>query len=284
MNSPTFAVEPQTAPEPEARLVAPHRLRAAAGLIDLAIIGLVIVAVPPGDHLFLFVLGVFIAYHTVLIWLMQQTVGKGLFGLRVERSGKKPKFVWALARASLGYCAVDLFGVGILAALFNHDHRCFHDYVFGTRVFFQGPEKVKIRVLLNRLIEFAKKQNAAEGAKTVAILGGLWTFLEKIGTGVRWLMDWILGLKKNVSIKAAVGVTSTKAAVVVGAVATAVTVSASYYVPPVRQFADLLLTPHVIKHPPEDWGKCTCPDKHLYIGVIYNGERWHSAGYSCPND
>jgi hypothetical protein len=78
-------------------------------LIDLGIVVLFAKPFQHKDYAWLYTLTFFIAYHTVLLGLVQQTAGKALLGLRVERLGKKPSFAWFLARTSLGYCASDLF-------------------------------------------------------------------------------------------------------------------------------------------------------------------------------
>ena len=43
--------------------------------------------------------------------------GKALLGLKVERvAGRKPGFLWAVGRVSLGYFIVDVLGAGVLAS------------------------------------------------------------------------------------------------------------------------------------------------------------------------
>jgi len=268
--------------QPEGLLVAPLGLRAAAWLIDLAIVALVAIFFPPTDHAALVVLTFFIVYHAVLIGLLQQTAGKALLGLKVERLGKTPSFLWSLARASLGYCAVDLFGIGILPAFFNRDHRCFHDYVFGSRVLLEGTEKVRFRVLLSRLAGYCERQKTAESLTTAAKLGGLWAFLGKLAHAVQWFVDHVLGATKKAAVKAGAGPLPFKMSVIAATLSTAVAASAVIYVPPVVAIFDRLLTPRVNSQPPEGWGVCECPSSHPYIGVIYKGQRWHKPGYTCP--
>jgi uncharacterized RDD family membrane protein YckC len=115
-------------------LPAPHSLRAVAWLIDFVlVIGIFSLLPQPVYYLGFFVL--LVSYHTIFIWLVQQTIGKALVGLEVKRIGeKKPGFLWALGRSSLGYFVVDVLGVGVLAAMFNPRRQCLHDYVFGSFV------------------------------------------------------------------------------------------------------------------------------------------------------
>jgi len=262
------------------RLVAPHGLRALAWLIDFVFVAVWVHVTPSIDHSAVFVLALLVAYHTVLIWLVQQTVGKALLGLRVERLAGKVGFLWALGRASVGYCAIDLMGIGIAAALFNRDHRCFHDYVFGSVVIFQGEERMTLRVLLSRLVEWTKRQQTAEKGTTVATVGLIWTFMGKLARALAQLLDWARGTAPKVQGGAAS--MSVKTAAVLSIFAAASTAAAASYVPPVRQVADWLLTPHVRTRPPDGWGICECPDAHPFIGVIYEGKRWHQGGYNCP--
>lgn len=276
------APAPATPPQPETLLVAPHGLRAAAFLIDLAIVALVAIFFPPTDHAALFILAFFIVYHTALVGLVQQTAGKALLGLKVERLGKRPSWPWSLARASLGYCAVDLFGIGILPAFFNRDHRCLHDYIFSSRVLFEGTEKIRFRVLLSRLADYCERRTTAETVTTAAKLGGFWGFLKGLAHGVQWFLDRVLGATKKVAAKTGSGPLQVKMTVVAATLSTAVAASAAIYVPPVISVVDRLLTPRVNSPPPEGWGICDCPDDHPYIGVIYKGQRWHKAGYTCP--
>src|ERR1700716_3414514 len=131
--------------------------RATAWLIDLLVVLLIVnvarVTGLPFAHRLVFV---FIAYHASLVWLTGKTVGKALFGLRVNRSSKKVGVVWALGRASLGYFVVDLFGLGLVSAFFNPQRRCLHDLAFRSDVVFEGDHKLRVKALLSRLIEFAQ--------------------------------------------------------------------------------------------------------------------------------
>jgi hypothetical protein len=67
---------------------APHRLRIAAWVVDSLIIALIILTLPQPIRLLVPLLFL-IFYHTFQIWMVQQTLGKALFALKVERIGKK---------------------------------------------------------------------------------------------------------------------------------------------------------------------------------------------------
>lgn len=282
-------LETQTAtPQEEAYFPpAPHGLRAAAWLIDYVIVMLVVAIMPQPVRYFL-PLALFIAYHTVLIWLVQQTIGKALLGLRVERNGKKPGFLRALGRVSLGYFIVDVLGIGLLTALFNQRHRCLHDYVFGTVVVFQGGEEIRARNLLVRLSEFAEKQKeaVAEKKKAIAALTALWAFLAGLARTLQKAIDFLAGLGSGSTAPgpatSVAGALSLKAAAVVTVAATAISATVVTYVPPVRYTAEWLMAPrYFLVKPPPGWIKCSCPKRHSGIGAFYGSERWHQAGISC---
>ena len=80
---------------------APHGLRASAWIVDLLLVLLVFAFLPQPISILLF-LTLFIAYHTILIWLVGQTVGKALVGLRVNRPRGKRGILWALLLGLVG--------------------------------------------------------------------------------------------------------------------------------------------------------------------------------------
>ncbi|UCH46869.1 MAG: RDD family protein [Betaproteobacteria bacterium] len=152
---------------------------------------LIVVALLPQPISVLLALSLFVAYHTILIYLMQQTLGKALFGLKVVRLTKeKPGLLWAFGRASFGYLIVDVMGLGFFAALFNQRHRALHDYVFGSVVAYSDAGRWSLRTFSNRLVEFAEKQLSAvnERKKTIGVLGAFWGFWVGIG---RWLQNLV---------------------------------------------------------------------------------------------
>jgi len=273
---------PAIAREPQYDREAPGSLRLLAALVDLAVCAALVTALPQTSHASLYALAVFIGYHTLLVWLLQQTVGKALFGLKVERIVRQPSFFWALGRASLGYCAVDLFGIGLLAALVNSSHRCFHDLVFGSCVLAGPPEKMRLHLLLARLAAYAGRLKKAEEDSMLTKLAVIVDFLCKRVEKLQKALEWMGSKARQAPVKSALRVVSAKTAVAVTVLASALTATAAFYVPPVRSLADRILTPHVSSHPPDGWGVCDCPAQHPYIGVIYRGQRWHPPGYTCP--
>ena len=170
---------------------APIGLRLAAGLIDCLVVAAIIYAILAnlGDKIYpalgtlsdiiyeafgklgdsklnshayaiLCSISLFILYHTIPLWLIQQTPGKALLGLRVTRFGKEPGLLWALGRSSIGYLFVDLFGIGLVVALFKR--QTFHDYVFGSAVTIQESGSLNIRNLHARFMRYKEKLLAAE--------------------------------------------------------------------------------------------------------------------------
>ena len=110
---------------------APHGVRVLAGLAD-GLFLLTVVAALPQPIRPLWVLVLFVAYHTILISLIQQTLGKAQFGLKIVRLAKKPGLLWAFGRTSFGYFFVDVLGLGLVAALFDRQRRTLHDFAFGS--------------------------------------------------------------------------------------------------------------------------------------------------------
>ncbi len=226
----------------------PHGLRIVAWLIDAAVIALVFAALPqPLPLLLLLVLVA--AYHTVLLWLTQQTVGKALLGLRVQRIGTAPDFLWALGRSSLGYFAVDLLGIGILVAFFNPQHQALHDRVFASLVVIDETGRPTARTLLSRFVEFCERQSKALDArkKTIGLVGAFWAFLLSLAHTLRNGVDYLerlLGAPADAPrTSSMLKIVSTKAATTATAVATAITAAVLVNVPAVRAVAEWLLEP-----------------------------------------
>lgn len=227
---------------------APHSLRLLAWSIDLGLILLVVVWVPHASLALL--LGFFIAYHTLLTWLTQRTAGKALLGLRVERvTGRKPSFSWALGRASLGYFIVDVLGVGVVVALFNHQHRCPHDYCFGSVVSRTASRLKSPATLEDRLQEYEEqvKSARAERFKTLGALAGLLEFLRNVAAKIQaaitsiehWLGFTTAG-PADTSLGAALSLKATATLLVA---TTAMTGVALVAVPPLRHAVDDLFRP-----------------------------------------
>ncbi len=79
----------------------------------------------------------------------------------MRRIGHEATLLWALGRASVGYFIVDILGIGLLTAFFDGSHRCLHNFEFGSEVIFEGDESLRLKPLLNRLENFAKRQETA---------------------------------------------------------------------------------------------------------------------------
>jgi uncharacterized RDD family membrane protein YckC len=227
---------------------APHGLRVAAWLIDGFVVA-VIFALLPQPLPILMLLLLLSAYHTLLLWLTQQTVGKALVGLKVHRIDAKPGFWWALGRSSLGYFAVDLFGAGILSALANRQHQALHDRVFGSVVTIDETGRLTARTLLSRFIAFCRRQSEAVEArkKTIGIVGAFWGFLlglgEALKNGVEYLMRLLGARPDRPETSSILKTMSTKAATMVTAGLTAATGTVLIAVPPARAVAEWLLEP-----------------------------------------
>jgi uncharacterized RDD family membrane protein YckC len=230
-------------------LRAPHGLRLVAWLLDCLVLFSVLVFAPQPVS-FLLLLTLFVGYHTVLVWLTGQTVGKALLGLRVKRLGEQPTFLWALGRAGAGYALVDVLGLGLLAALFDTRHRTLHDHVFGSIVTFDGSEEMGTRRLLARLADFAERQRQAVAAKkkTVGILTALWAFLTGFARTLNHAIDFLIRFGSgsgapapSASIAQALSV---KAAATIALAATAATATVVATVPIAGDAAAWLVRPH----------------------------------------
>lgn len=241
-------------PRPAARdatltLAPPHASRLAAFGLDLLIVGAVGLAVGGG---LLQIFTVFVAYHTVLVWLTGQTVGKAVANLEVRRvdGGEYVRttrgLLWALGRASLGYLLVDVLGLGLLVALWgrNRARRCAHDWVFSSQVVHRGEHDWALPSIRERLSDFARRREEAskkveEAQEEPRRLVNLWHWLitgalalEKLfdwlQRGVEWLSRRFSGTQPveasaSLSTKAATGVAAGTIAGTVGVVAAAAT-------------------------------------------------------------
>jgi uncharacterized RDD family membrane protein YckC len=227
---------------------APHGLRAAAWLIDAFVVAVVFALLPQPLPILLLLL-LLSGYHTVLLWLTQQTVGKALIGLKVHRIGAKPGFWWALGRSSLGYFAVDLLGAGILVAFLNRQHQTLHDHVFGSLVTVDETGRLTARTLLSRFVAFCQRQSEAVEArkKTIGIVGAFWTFLLGLGQtlekGVEYLMRLLGARAERPETSSILKAMSAKTATMATAALTAATGAVLAAVPPARAVAEWLLEP-----------------------------------------
>jgi len=238
------AAESSARPRP-----APHWRRLLAWSIDLVIILLVVAFTSPAASLAL-LLGFFIAYHTLLTWLAQRTAGKALLGLRVERvTERKLSFFWALGRASLGYLVVDVLGVGVVLALFNRQHRCPHDYCFGSvvcrtpsRVEAPGTWGTRLQGYVDQL-----KSTLAERFKTITALAALMDLLRNLAAKIQAVTTSIghwLGFSTAGSADTSLGAAlSLKATAALLVATSALTAAVLLTVPPVRHAVDDLFRP-----------------------------------------
>ena len=169
-------------------LPAPLGTRILAGIVDFAVVlaGAAILLPPT----FGYFPALFVAYHTFSIWLVGKTPGKALLALEVRRISGPPSLLWALGRSSIGLCLVNGFGVGILFALRDPLRRALHDRAFGSVVV--GDEAAIGVPLRTRLQEWARRQKAVYEKKTetIAVLAGVWSFLEWIAGKVQQAVDW----------------------------------------------------------------------------------------------
>ena len=232
----------------DAFVPAPHGLRLAAWVIDCLIVGIVFAALPQPLPLILPLL-LLVVYHAVLLWLTQQTVGKALLGLRVRRIGREPDLTWAIGRSTIGYFAIDLFGIGMLTALFNRDHRALHDLTFDSLVTVDHAGPFTARNLLSRFVAFCERQSAAINArkKVVGVAGAFWAFLLGLGRGLKVGVDYVmsvLGMRDGARPSSSIlQKLSAKTAAVAMTTATAATAAVFAAVPPARALAEWLLEP-----------------------------------------
>ncbi len=131
--------------------------RAAAGLIDLSVLGTIIIAVIyltlrvaglpvadwrmlPGAPLAAFLLLLCGGYFTLFTAAGGQTIGKMIVRIRVVDASADPQtlrpvsFGTAFLRALICFCSVVALGAGFLPVLFRADRRAFHDQIAETRV------------------------------------------------------------------------------------------------------------------------------------------------------
>lgn len=165
----------------------PHGTRLTAFAVDL---GLVLLLASRVDAGWWFVLVVFVAYHTTLLWLTGQTVGKAVANLEVRRVDgidyvrTSRGLLWVLGRSSIGYLLVDVLGLGLLVAFWrrNTARRCFHDFVFGSQVVLRGELDWALPRVKQRLVEFARtrrhgSQEVQDRQEEARELKGLWGWL-----------------------------------------------------------------------------------------------------------
>lgn len=183
-----------------AQVAAPHGGRLIAFGIDLVVVLLVSLVVGGGWPGFI---GVFVAYHTALVWLTGQTVGKAVANLQVRRADGRDfertakGLAWTLGRSSVGYLLVDMLGLGALVALprRNAERRCLHDLVFGSRVVLLGETDWALPRMRKRLSDFATRREDAsrsvgEAHEEPRRLRNLW----------QWMVTGALGLEKILDV------------------------------------------------------------------------------------
>jgi uncharacterized RDD family membrane protein YckC len=203
---------------------APIGLRISAWIIDIFIIALLGFFLPqPFPPILLLI--IFIAYHSILIWLVGQTIGKALMGLRVQRIMDKPGFFWSLGRSSLGYFFIDLLGFGILAGLISWRRRCFHDILFGSVVVFtEESGRITVKKMAERFGKFAQRRKMAwedTNKRFSIILVGLWKFLENLARFIQKVFDCLTG--SPTSTESVAKVLTMKAALTFGAATSTIT-------------------------------------------------------------
>lgn len=230
-------------------LPAPHALRILAWLVDLLVVSAVLLFLPQPLSYLLFLL-LLISYHSLLTWLVGETLGKALLGLRVARLTGDRGFLWSVGRSGLGYFVVDVFGLGCLIAPFNRWHRCLHDYAFNSVVLFDGSRPTNLQQLMDRLERYAERQQEAIKAKKkpLAVLSAFWASLEYIGSAVQRLLRLIAhpGHAAPAGTGSVAAVVSAKAVAVIVAVGTAATAAIVAAVPPVRDAAAILVQPRFL--------------------------------------
>jgi uncharacterized RDD family membrane protein YckC len=234
---------------------APHGLRAAAFLVDTALVVVLFFLLPGGTPWITLAL-LFVAYHTVFTWLVQRTVGKTTFSLSVQRVDKRPTMLWALGR-SLGYLVIDVLLLGSLTALFDRRHRALHDLVFASEVVHE-PGRAARR--LDRLVELAESSSAelerrkkGSRLKPVFVLFAFWGSLAKlaevVGKAVTAAERVLAGIGAPSAASAApAGALSVKTAALVAVGATAMGAATVAAVPPLRHSVDGLAAPRAGEH------------------------------------
>lgn len=231
---------PLSAP-PLTATAAPHGVRLVAFALDLLAV-MAVTAIAGEGWPLLLTLAVFVTYHTALVWLTGQTIGKALGNLAVRRLDATPYvrtsrgLWWALGRVTVGYLVVDMFGLGVLVALSprNPARRCLHDWVFASQVVMCGERDWALPKLRRRLSDFARQREDAskkieEIQQEPRRLRRLWVWLvagaELVEKGVglvqhafTWLSGTLGGAKaattapKFLSAKVTAGVVSGTAA------------------------------------------------------------------------
>jgi len=201
----TVGQQEAAAPDPEGLPVgaaperlAPLPLRLLAFAVDLACVVAVLVAPILFGTLAgvrsLWLLGLvltvgLITYLTVSVWLTGgQTIGKAMCSLTVRRiDGTAPArtwvgLAWSLGRHSAGYLLVDVFGLGVLAAL-APPRRCLHDYAFASEVVIRPTDgDQRLGSPLARLRDFDERLKTVleKTSKQYAWLVRLWNWLTKL--------------------------------------------------------------------------------------------------------
>jgi uncharacterized RDD family membrane protein YckC len=239
---------------------APHGVRAAAFLVDAGLVA-ALFYFSPRHAPWALLPAIFVAYHTVLLWLVQRTVGKSIFSLRVRRVEKEPTFLWALGRSSLGYLSVDVALIGALTVLVDRRHRALHDLVFGSEVVHE-PGSARRR--LERLVAFAEQSQAAleqrkkrSRLRPVFVLLALLESLEKlaglVGKAVTAAEHVLGGIGAPSAASAAPAtVLPVKVAAVVAIATTAVGATTVVAVPPFRNSVDGLAASRSGEHQARD--------------------------------
>ena len=223
------------------------RTRIAAGVLDFLLVLFGALFLSRGFLVFPLL---FVGYHTVSLWLIQQTPGKALFGLRVRRCGSAPTLLWALGRSSLGLFLVNGMGLGFVVALFSRRRRAVHDYVFGSMVVLE--EKQLGLKLSARLKEWLRQKNETYAKKTelFAIATGIWNFIKWILKQVEWvagqfekLIAFFQGGAEAAVATSVPAATSLATASIIGVVSTAVTATIIVAVPGTLEVAGFIASP-----------------------------------------
>ena len=232
------------------RLPAPHGARILAWSIDLLIVSTVLLFLPQPLNYLLFIF-LLICYHTLLTWLLGQTLGKSLFGLRVDRLTRSRSLLWSFGRSSFGYIFVDVLGIGCVIGFFNKWHRCPHDYVFNSVVAFGGSRPTNANEYARQLVRYAERQQQAikDKKKPIIFLSAFWASLEYIGGVLQKLLNLIIhpGQAATPTGSSSVAaIVSAKTAAAIAVVTTAVTSAIVATIPQVREVAEILVEPRFI--------------------------------------